>query len=60
MIGNAINGYFALLFGMTGGAGGECLPYTKPSHLAADLTLSSQLQRAPNLTADDHLCEQLQ
>lgn len=61
MISNSVNAYFALLFGATGGGpAGECLPYARPLHLNADLTLSSQIQRMPNLTADDHLCEQLQ
>lgn len=60
MIGNSVNGFFVLLFGATGGGTGECLPYTRPSNLTADLTLSSQLQRVSNLAADDHLCEQLQ
>jgi hypothetical protein len=60
VISNSVNAYFALLFGVAGGGqAGECLPYSKPPHLAADLTLSTPTQRMPNLAADDHLCEKL-
>ncbi len=61
MIGNAFNGFIVLMLGAAGsGTGGECQPYTKPSHLAADLVLTSQLERVSHLAADDHLCEQMQ
>lgn len=61
MIGNAFNGFIVLMLGASGsGTTGDCQPYTKPSHLAADLVFSTQLERVSHLAADGHLCEQMQ